>query len=1178
MNKWTEQQEKAIKTKGKNLLLSAAAGSGKTTVLVEKMTRLVLEDKVGVDRLLVVTFTKAAAEEMKQRIHEKLTEELANAVETRRQEITNQINALPFASISTIHSFCLQMIQKYYHVIGLDPATKVGNETALAIMRQKALEEVMEEEYEKEEESFLALMEMFSNQRKDDRFREIILKIREFSSNHPYPEEWLGSAVANFEMDEAAFNKSLFYKEVKQHARTNATFALQLLGEALKETESFSNPEPPQSLLKQEAFAVESVLNGLEEGMGAFVRALKDCSFDTWRTNKEDKPFAQEAKEKRDSAKKVINQLKDDYAYEQMEVLFENLREMKPHMDYLTKIVMRYQEVYDEAKREKGIMDFNDLEHFALQILEDEEAREELKEQYQYVFIDEYQDSNQIQDTIASKIKREDNLFLVGDVKQSIYLFRHSDPTLFIGKSREYERETEKSEVQVLNQNFRSSKNVIDTVNRVFEQTMSKYVGEIDYNDQEKLYQGVCYEEDDGRKVQLFLLQQDGQEENEAQEMEKSEIEARFVAGKIKELIGTRRYDPREGAYKPIEYKDIVLLFRSVKKTAPIYQQVFREEGIPVYAETGGGYFDTLEIALILDFLRVIDNAYQDTPLLAVLRSPIFGFTTEELVEIRTAQSENSIYETLKTYSETEGNDLAKKAGRTIAFIRERKEEARYTPIDQFLWKAYMDTNYYHYIGGLPGGMQRQANLRVLVDRAKEFSKSTLKGLFHFILFVEELKETKSDLSSAKVLGAMDNVVRVMSIHKSKGLEFPLVFIGNIEKRFNTQDENQSVILHKELGICPDYVNLEKRRMLSTILKRVAKTKIRLETLSEEMRILYVAMSRSKNQLYLVGTYKEKEKDKLLEKWGPSSTPYRSSVSKSYLDWIMSAMPIRYRPQEEKIFEEDCADGWFVDARQQSEKEEAQQTGKEDFFREMEKIRKEEQISERIQQIMDWTYERKDRAKIPEKIAVSQIGKFQNEKGAFRINQEYHIPEFDKKESPLTAAEKGTINHEVLARIELNKLREAADLSREVALQVKELVGRGHIEDEHQSHINKEAIAAFYESAIGRRLLKSEKVYREKPFTLRSDLEDIIGESGSKEGILIQGIIDCFFYEGDEVVLVDYKSDYYQNEQMQKSLVEGYAKQIQLYKKAIETITGKRVKESYIYFLYGNHAYPVDLS
>jgi ATP-dependent helicase/nuclease subunit A len=1188
MTKWTKEQWTAITQRDRNLLVSAAAGSGKTAVLVERIIQLVVEEKTPVEHLLVVTFTKAAAEEMKERITAALLARLENAKGEERRFLSGQIHNLPYANISTIHSFCHSVVRRYAHLADLDPGFKVGNETVLTILRQRAMEDVLEAEYEEGSTLFIRVLESFGEGRQDTRLRETLLQYYFFLMNRPDPQEWSSSSLEQFHWTLNQWENSKFYQILQATVSEKLEYGAKALEAAMGLIPTIDNPDKVLPVLQEERNQINELAQALEKGFETYHSRLLQVGFSrlTVKSEAPDKKTA--LVDLRNEAKDLVQSLRKDHAFEPVSVMLDNLHEMGEVMAYLNGLATRFRETYDRMKREKGILDFNDLEHFTLRILQKEEAVEELKEVYQYIFIDEYQDSNLIQDAISEKIRRPDNLFLVGDVKQSIYRFRLSDPTLFLEKSRTFGQQgQEKSQLIHLNTNFRSNNRVIATINDIFQKVMSQYVGEIAYTDDEKLHSGLCVDGTDGEKTEIHLIdkqipdteteenQEDATmvEEDALEALNQVEMEAVLAASRIKALVGMKIFDGKKKTTRPLEYRDMVVLLRSVKGVASVYQEVFMEEGIPVHAQSGLGYFDSLEISLLLDVLAVIDNQQQDVALVSVLRSPVFGFTVDDLVKIRRDQLKGPFWQAVERYGLENNDVLAQKIVEVGNRVQRWKLRSRMMPLDRFLWSLMMETNYYHYVGALPGGVQRQANVRVLVDRARTFSESSLKGLFQFIQFVKELKDTDSDLETAKILGPMENVVRIMSIHKSKGLEFPLVIVGGLGKKFNIRDTSNQLLLHKDLGICPEYIHPEERRHCTTLFKNIAKEKMNLEMLSEEMRILYVAMTRAQNKLLLIGSAKVDEKK--WAKWRSAPSSFSVSKSNSPLDWIMSALleedaglPVEGVVQEMIAHRIHLVSPSSIHRNKEEKRKYLgniltffEQRGKET-------IPADPNVTNRL----SWRYPGEGALRLPAKMSVTQIKRLKDTHQVTDPLIEIKQPVFMQGKVQKTRTEIGSANHFVLQKTDLDILSAAHDLRKGVEESMANLVSAGLLSQETADLVQVEAIAAFFGSDLGRRMLASPQLKREQRFTMSMSGEGLIDQPVAQDLVYVQGMIDCFFLEEDGWILVDYKSDYFRDEEEKRWKVEGYRGQVEMYRQALERSTRRPVKEAYLYLLHSNEA------
>lgn len=1213
MTKWTNAQREAIDSRGSNLLVSAAAGSGKTAVLVERIIKLIVKDKVDIDKLLIVTFTNAAAGEMRERILNAIVDEMEKE-ESDKGNLRRQMTLLNKASITTLHSFCINVIRKNFHVLGIDPTFRIGDATETRILIQESLEEVLEEEYERAVDSFITLIESFSENKSDRKIEDLILNIYYFIQSQPYPYVWLKSKVDMFDIGKSDLSENIWIKTLEEEMRVKLVGARNTIEEAILITKQDGGPKPYLEALNGDLENIEKIMINIDDFfLGKIKREDLSITHPTLKTitkkMKEDGVVDEEllevVKALRDEYKKIINSLFDGGVLERnMSNYIKDLEEFYPVMNCLYELVKSFGDRYKEKKLEKGILDFNDLEHYALEALEDEEVREELRSSYDYIFVDEYQDSNIVQETIINKIKRKNNLFLVGDVKQSIYRFRLADPSLFIGKYNSYSKKENSLNKRIdLSKNFRSRKEILDGVNFIFKNIMTRELGEVDYDEDAYLYTGAEYksQEDDSIEVNIIEKNNEGLEITEEEytsdfendidlvldEMTDAEVEANLVASKIKDLLDKQIYDVKTGEFRDISYRDIVVLFRAVRNSANIFEEVFTKENIPVYVDDSSGYFDVLEVKIFLNLLNIIDNKMQDLPLLSIMRSPIGGFTTEELIKIRVNCEDkySSYYSALEDYKENIDDELSIKIRHFVDKLDYWNQESLYLKLDEFMWKLMIDTGYYYYVGAMPGGMQRQANLRILVDRANQFESASINGLFNFIRFADKLQNASGDMGVAKVLGENEDVVRIMTIHKSKGLEFPVVICAGLGKQFNLQDMRGDMLLHKDLGLGPKYVDIFNRVSRDTLPKIAIKSQKKVETLSEEMRVLYVALTRAKDKLILVGSVKNIEKR--AEKWAKKPDIYNLLTSNSYMDWICNSLfnHIDGKPLRDLIGIEndsmlDIADKskWKINIIEKIDifKDKAlEEEYKSDFKEKLEHFKGGEHTDfyKEIKRRFEWKYPEEESLKIPSKIAVSSITKTtarELEEVNYNIPSLVKVPRFLESEKTFSAAERGTIIHYVMQHIDFRNNLSIKDIDS----QIEKMIFNELITDEEAKVVDREKILMFFKSEIGVRMLKANHVFREVPFVYRKKASDIIEGLNSNEDISIQGMIDCYFEEDGEIVLVDYKTDYVLNDV--ETLVNRYKSQLSTYKEAIEQITKKRVKETYIYSFNLNREVKVD--
>ena len=1251
--KWTDEQLLAIETRGKNLLVAAAAGSGKTAVLVERIIKIITDDNnpVDIDKLLVVTFTNAAASEMRERIGDAISKKLEEMPDSKM--LQRQLAFLNKSNITTIHSFCLDIIKNNFHLIDLDPGFRIGDETECTLIKQDVLIELFEDKYDKEDEGFLNLIEAYCTNRDDERLKEIVLKLYNFSMSGPWPSVWLREKAQEFNINSLdELEKASWYKVLKESLYLDLNNAKNGLDEAIKICEEDSDLAPYLLNLKPELNGIENAINSLNLNLEQIYKAIKDIEFayriKTVKKGLGDELDKKKVKSLRDDVKKKINQIKGGVFSVSLDETLNGIKNMYPIIKSLTELVIEFSDRYVKKKMERVILDFNDLEHLCLKILtcNDENGEvyassvaQKFREKFEEVLVDEYQDSNNVQETIISMVSRKDldnpNVFMVGDVKQSIYRFRQAKPELFLEKYNSYSEEDNKKNRKImLYKNFRSREEVIKGVNFIFKSLMSKTVGELDYTDKEALNLGASYDEinkdnvyfQDNEFIDLDKIEVSGalelhildkssdfeDEKNEINDEDDKEndneedlsavaIEARIIAKRIKELINPSDgkcfmvFDKNLNRYRKITYKDIVILLRSTKNWADTIVEELSFGGIPVYADINTGYFQTIEIRTIMSLLHIIDNPMQDIYTIASMRSPIFAFTSEELADIRILNRDNYFYLNVKdiaedVYDERINKSLKDKCVYFIEKIGSWREKSLYMPIDEFLWYLYSDTSYYGYVGAMVNGIQRQANLRILFQRAKQYEQTSFKGLFNFINFINKLRKSSGDLGTAKILGENEDVVRIMSIHKSKGLEFPVVFLSGCGKQFNLRDINDSLLFHEELGIGADCIDIKKRIRYTTLQKYAIKKKFELETLSEEMRILYVALTRAKEKLIITGSSYNLQKDidacyKAGVKGFNKVIPSELLKQKSYLKWIMTALikhkdgDILRQGKNEFVEISDDLSSWKINFHKKSD------FGTENVEDSIEKKNisilslnySNFEVDEEIRKRLEFRYKYRDVCSVPSNISVSDIKKAEEEifepqaENLFSEEKNRKKPRFIMEEKGLSKAEKGTAMHFVMQKLDLNKV----NLLNEIKEQIKNMFEKGLITKDEEESINIFKIQKFFKSNLGQRLLKAYKenkqVFRELPFITEIPVKriekDLIDKIFNNEKLRLQGIIDCFFEEDDGIVLLDYKTDYVENGK-EKEILDKYKVQIDLYTETLERVIGKKVKERYLY-LFG---------
>ncbi|TCK92393.1 DNA helicase/exodeoxyribonuclease V subunit A [Natranaerovirga hydrolytica] len=1213
--KWTKEQKKVIDSRNRNLLVSAAAGSGKTAVLVERIIQMISEDEhpIDIDKLLVVTFTNAAAAEMKERIGAAIEDKLIQ--NPSNPYLHKQLSLLEHAHITTIHSFCLYVLRNYFHLIDLDPSFRIADETELTLLRSDVIKDVLEKHYKLKEDEFLALVESYTTNRSDDPLEEIILKIYTFAQSYPWPKKWLNNQIEPFNVQTIEdLETTQWIKVIDEYIKHTLSDLRNSLCQGIQLCQLTKGPHMYLENLKDDLEQLDAIIQ--EDGLSGFYKAFNELKFTTLSRKRDkdvDTALREDVKNIRNEVKKTLEKIKTDYFYQEPIDMVEDLNRLMPINQKLIELVLDFMEEYRKAKEEKNILDFNDLEHLALNLLVEEDGQpsmiaRELQEQFDEILIDEYQDSNLVQETLLQSVSKvhlgEPNIFMVGDVKQSIYKFRLAKPELFMEKYNTYSTEESAYHRIDLHKNFRSRKEVIESVNYLFYQLMSKEIGDVHYNESTALYNGADFqaseEEDLDYTTEVYILdsQKDIEDVEEDIDLSQREVEAKLIAKRIKELMNPdhpyKVYDKKIERYRPIQYRDIVILLRTVSGWAEVFSDILMEEGIPAYCDTASGYFETTEIKIIMSVLKIIDNPRQDIPLLSVLRSPIIGLTTEELAMIKNSYSESEFYDALMTVLEEPfENHMANKIKNFFIQLKTWQDKVLYTPIHELLLDIYQVTNYYDYAGVMQGGKQRQSNLDMLIEKAQQFEKSSYRGLFHFIRLMDKLEKYQVDFGEASILGENEDLVRIMTIHKSKGLEFPVVFVSALGKPFNKQDIFQSINIHLELGLGPDYINYEQRYKKPTIAKKAIQKKLEIENLSEELRVLYVALTRAKEKLILTGSISSRTTlAKRLEKWSSICNhkniklPYNTVLTAgNYLDWILFGLMRHPSAQnlletieknnsiDQNTFTEDV--DFYIRALN------LEDIVMQDVVEEIEKNKiKDELVNWKYDDVQDkewmdqinhkllWEYPYKNEVNVHVKMTVSELKKASMEgeeeiPSIIKQDSEMIKPKFLEESTYLTPAEKGTLMHKVMQYLPLDVLNDY----KKIKEGLNELEEKGFISEKEKNVIYIKDILAFSKTKLIHRMLKAKEqnhLYKEKQFVLGLKASELNETYKSDELVLLQGVIDCYFEEEDELVLVDYKTDYI-TEGNESILIHRYTEQLGYYQKALEQITRKKVKEKIIY-------------
>lgn len=1195
--RWTEEQWQAITATGGNLLVAAAAGSGKTAVLVERIINKITDETnpLDLDRLLVVTFTEAAALEMRSRIGSALAKALEQ--QPGNLHLRKQAALLNKAQISTLHSFCLSVVRRYFFELGLDPQFTVMGANESLLLKQEVLEQVLEEQYANGNENFFRLAEIFGDQG-DEALGAQVLRIAEFLAALPFGENWLQEALKYYQAEEPVSLEELpWYRELLRLITLKGELALWHLQRAIQLASRPGGPAAYLEALQEERAGVASFLAACRRQPAWEELRREPPVVFRWlpsirKNDNVDQDLKEQVASLRDAAKKALQGL-EQYFRRTGEELRQELAELGPLLRELVDLVRRYQKAYRQAKEQKGQLDFNDLEHYCLKLLwGPSQVAGELKRQYREIMVDEYQDTNDVQETIIKMLTgepgTEPQLFMVGDVKQSIYRFRMANPALFLEKYLSYSRgEGSPNRKILLSANFRCRKEIVDGVNHIFRKIMVQSTGELDYDREAELIYRAGYPEAGPEirlaagPVELHLIERTGQAEDE--EETALEKEGRLIAGRIRELMGeggnppAQVWDKEAGCYRPVKYKDMVILLRSTKEKANVLLQVLQEYGLPAYAELGTGYFQAVEVSIMLSLLQLIDNPIQDIPLAAVLRSPLLGLTANDLAAIRAASPGGNYWQAVQRYLAVQPDTpLAGGLKGFLAQLERWRTLARQGPLSRLIWQIYQETAFLEYASAMPGGRQRKANLLALYDRAREFDAFSRHGLFRFLRFIEKLQERDEDLGLAGAFGESDNVIRIMSIHKSKGLEFPVVFVANLGGEFNLKDLNRGVLLHQDLGIASLCYDLKLRVKYPSFAYHAVRNALHRGTLAEELRILYVALTRAREKLILVGTERNlAEARERWQEWGDSCStlpPPVLATAGCYLDWLGPAVAGDSSPEGKELFR---VEYWGLPEGRELPDPGAKASKPNvplDKIRNLESLGPADPlVQEQLDRVLGWDYPYLAATGQPAKLSVTELKRrlVEQDEEARKLLVSSSItarPRFIQETQGLTGAELGTAMHLVMQHLDLQKVS-----SKEVIMeQIEQMVEQEFLTPEQAQAVGWKQFLTFFQSPLGQRLIQAApgQVRREVPFTLSLPAQDIYQDFPAGEGqerVVIQGIIDCLLIEEDGIVVIDYKTDRIRKEDL-PGAAAGYRHQLELYGRAVAEIYGLPAKEKYLYF------------
>ena len=1283
--KWTKEQEQVIGLRNRNILVSAAAGSGKTAVLVQRILGKVMdpEHPVDIDKLLIMTFTRAAAGEMRERIANALEDALAENPEN--EHLQRQTTLIHTAQITTIDGFCAYVIRNYFHLIGLDPGYRTGEEGELKLLQEDVMKELLEAYYAKDQEKYKYFIECYATGKSDEGIRDLIYSLYHAAMSNPYPDEWLEECIDSYKnTDIESIKTSEWMKLLWKNILADLDQAKALAEEARKLCFSPGGPYLYDDAISSDLLLIqdaqEKALAGDFDGTRAI---LGSPAFARLSTKKPKEPvddlLKEQVKALRENEKDILKDLGSRYftvGEAELPLLLECCREP---VEMLVELTREFIRLYGEKKREKNILDFTDMEHFALEILmervEDEgeagyrmsQAAQELSMKYDEVMVDEYQDSNLVQEMITTCVsgwaKKSKNIFMVGDVKQSIYRFRLARPELFMEKYKKYTLTDSEEQRIDLHKNFRSRSQVLAGANFIFRQIMGEDLGGIAYDEAAALYPGAVFQEgarEEFLSTEVLLVEKDSEELEDLMEgQDARELEALAISHRIKEMVGKEKVlDKETGEYRPVRYGDIVILLRTASGWSETFTDVLGAHGIPVYAASKTGYFSALEVVTVLNYLQVCDNPLQDIPLAGVLRSPLVGCTTQELAIIREEDPEGMLYESVlhflgeeetnfvdkaeadsitdgdfseeipweeeyqtdlfdwerlqqekereeaarekeerrKLISAKEREALQKKLRGFISLLNEMRDLAVYTPVHELILEILRRTGYGNYAKALPNGAQRSANLAMLVEKAMDYEKTSYRGLFNFVRYIEHLQKYEVDYGEVNLSGAGEGSVEIMTIHKSKGLEFPIVILAGMGKQFNFQDLNARLLIHPDYGLGADAILPDRRMVVSTLNKQVIRRQLLEESLGEEIRVLYVALTRAKEKMILTGAVSNLDKELVsLSRFRENQTellPAETRLKgKNYLDYVLPALA-RHRcmdplyeeiglfPTKENPLYEDPAQFQVkrITAQMLTEAEVVDQAAgqmEENLLEDWdcEKVM-DPGIREELDRRFGFVYPYEYRRDIPVKVTVSDLKKKSYHEDAEIEEAVYFEPDLvplvprfieekTETEEVFTGAARGTAYHRVMECLEYSK----TDTSQDLKEQIEALVQSQKLSEAEAKCIRVSDVGIFVECDLGQRMKRaalSGNLFREQPFVISRSAAEIEESWDESERVLVQGIIDAYFLENEEIVLVDYKTDFVRRGE-EKKLVERYHTQLEDYAQALERMTGRRVKEKYIY-------------
>ncbi len=1168
---FSTDQQAVIDSRNANVIVSAAAGSGKTSVMTERIVSLITDKDhpIDIDRVLVVTFTNAAAGEMRERISARINALIAaNPADAHLQKQATLIHS---AMICTIDSFCLNLVRNHFHKIDLDPSFRIGTSGELEILRQDALKEVIRKAYALSDETFYEIVDSFSGKADDEKLEGIIGKIYKCADGYPWPEKWLDDHMKDYEYASLEdFKNSTFIAEIMFKARNRIKEALKIAQEYY---ESGSVPGKYLKNFENDIESFEALLIESEsaefDALGGLIGSFK---FGTLSPKKDGTPLEalEQAKAVRKSYKDIITELNKHFFSKTLEQYYEEVCLTSPVNKKLLELTKDFLETFSTSKRDRGIVDFSDLEHMAVKVLISDfknpddytptDVAMSYKDFFETVMVDEYQDVNLIQELIIQSVSREKgdgvkNRFMVGDVKQSIYRFRQARPEIFIKKTESYSKEVSSPDRLItLKANYRSRQAVVDSVNAIFEDIMVKKKGGVEYDDDARLYKEADYAPDmPFNKTEVILVESDG---NSSEKMEISaEAICQTILNKLNETAVTIKGTKE---LRPAKYSDIAVLFRSPKAWLPSLKASFEKHHIPYHLEGVGTFYDSYEIGQVIEFLKILNNPLDDIALYASLTSFFGKLDDEECANIKIIGEEGGrhLWDKLALYSTECPED--EKVNDFLSLYHKYRELSKLCPIHELISKLFDETGYKNMISAMPGGKQRLANVEMLIVKANEYAKTSFFGLFHFIRYVELIKKVESDEGEANTFDESANVVRIMTIHKSKGLEFPICIVGGMDKEINGNDWKGDLITDFEKGIGINYVDSGRRIKRNTLIKTVISKKVETDSFGEEIRVLYVAMTRAKEKLILMGAVKNSDE------W--INAP-RSKAASCYLDMIRPAVLLHKEKFAVSVIKEsgiDVADTFVTKGSIELAAKE------EKLF--MDAKASDRSLADEISKRFEFEYPYAALSKLYTKTTVSELKmaaiKEETDESFHPFEEtesEEYIPVFAGGNVSVKGTDRGTAYHNILELLEFDRLLDATDKKKELDDELLAIINRGEMPESDVLKVNKKKLLEFVNSETAKsmgRACKEGKLYKEQPFVIGVKASTLSDDFPESETVLVQGVIDVYYIEDGKITVLDYKTDKVENAD---ELIKRYRTQLDYYAEAIEKLTGLPVLKKIIY-------------